>query len=59
LKLSQSRADNVKSYLVSNFGLSGQQLKAVGYGESRPVVPGATGTAGQVNRRVVFSIPKI
>lgn len=59
LKLSQARADNVKTYLVSTLGLSDQQLKAVGYGETRPVVPGATGAAGQVNRRVVFSIPKI
>jgi len=59
LKLSQKRADAVTSYLVSTFGLSTGQLKAVGYGESRLAVPGATGDAGQVNRRVVFSIPKI
>ena len=59
LKLSQQRAVAVTSYLVSTFGLSAGQLKSVGYGESRPVVPGATGDAGQVNRRVVFSIPKI
>lgn len=59
LKLSQARAENVKAYLVSTFGIKDTQLKAVGYGETRPAVPGATGTAGQVNRRVVFSIPKI
>ncbi|MFQ6103729.1 MAG: OmpA family protein [Candidatus Glassbacteria bacterium] len=59
LKLSQERADNVRSYLIQQHGLSPEQLKAVGYGETRPVVPGATGDAGQVNRRVVFSIPKV
>jgi outer membrane protein OmpA-like peptidoglycan-associated protein len=58
LKLSQKRADNVKSFLVQQYGLKDSQLKAVGYGETRPVVPGATGDAGQVNRRVVFTIPK-
>jgi outer membrane protein OmpA-like peptidoglycan-associated protein len=58
-KLSQQRADNVKAYLVSNLGLSETQLKAVGYGESKPVVPGAVGEAGYINRRVVFSIPKV
>jgi len=59
LKLSQQRANTVEGYLVSSLGLSNDQLKAIGYGETRPVVPGATGAAGQVNRRVVFSIPKI
>ena len=57
--LSQKRADNVKAYLVSNFGFSEDQFKAIGYGEERPLVPGATGEAGYVNRRVVFAIPKI
>jgi OOP family OmpA-OmpF porin len=58
LKLSQERADNVMNFLVGQHGLTAGQLKAVGYGETRPVVPGATGDAGQVNRRVVFTIPK-
>ena len=58
-ELSQKRADTVVSYLTSSLGMKSGQLKAVGYGESRPVVPGATGEAGHVNRRVVFSIPKI
>jgi len=58
LKLSQKRADNVKNFLVQQHGLKDGQLRAVGYGETRPAVPGATGDAGQVNRRVVFTIPK-
>ncbi len=57
--LSQKRADNVASYLVSTFGFSSSQFKAVGYGEEKPVVPGATGEAGYINRRVVFAIPKL
>jgi outer membrane protein OmpA-like peptidoglycan-associated protein len=59
MKLSEERADNVKAYLVSNLGLKDSQLKAIGYGEMKPVVPGAVGEAGYINRRVVFSIPKI
>ncbi len=57
-KLSEKRAQAVKEFLFQEHGLDPNQLKAVGYGESRPVVPGATGEAGQVNRRVVFTIPK-
>jgi outer membrane protein OmpA-like peptidoglycan-associated protein len=59
LQLSQKRADSVKTFLVEQHGLSTDQLKAVGYGETRPAVPGATGDAAQVNRRVVFAIPKV
>ena len=59
LKLSQDRADNVRDFMIQKYGLKSEQLKSVGYGETRPVVPGAVGKAGQVNRRVVFSIPKI
>ncbi len=59
MRLSEERADSVKAYLVFNFGLKDNQLKAIGYGEMKPVVPGAVGEAGYINRRVVFSIPKI
>ncbi|MEP7346928.1 MAG: OmpA family protein [Gemmatimonadaceae bacterium] len=57
LDLSQRRADNVAAYL-SQAGLSGLSLKAVGYGEDRQVAPGAEKEqpGAQANRRVVFVV---
>jgi peptidoglycan-associated lipoprotein len=55
--LSRRRANSVREYLVTK-GLADNTLRAVGYGESRQVRPGAAGnTAGaELNRRVVFVI---
>lgn len=55
--LSQRRAEAVRGYLVSR-GISEAQLRTVGYGETRPVVPGAAGGAAgaELNRRVVFVV---
>lgn len=57
LDLSRRRAGAVKDFLVSK-GLGDQQLRAVGYGESRQVRPGASGDAqgAELNRRVVFVV---
>jgi outer membrane protein OmpA-like peptidoglycan-associated protein len=57
LSLSQRRADAVRAFLEAQ-GLSGAQLKAVGYGESRQVAPGAERDepGAEQNRRVVFVI---
>src|SRR5690242_8506333 len=54
LDLSRRRAESVKSYLTSQ-GLP-QDLKAVGYGKTRLVVPDAWGSepGAEQNRRVVF-----
>jgi outer membrane protein OmpA-like peptidoglycan-associated protein len=54
--LSQRRADAVKSYL-SEKGVTGD-MATVGYGEARPVVPGAgrDDPGAEQNRRVVFVI---
>ena len=56
-RLSQQREDAVRRYLVER-GVPGTQLAIVGYGEDRPVVPGAAGTAdgAELNRRVVFVV---
>ncbi len=58
--LSERRAESVKSYLVSR-GLSDAQLRAVGYGKSRLVNPGAWGNdpAAEANRRVVFVVEHV
>lgn len=57
LRLAQNRADAVREELVQR-GLPETQLRAVGYGEERQVVPGAAGNAfgAELNRRVVFVI---
>lgn len=52
-KLSQKRADAVKGVLVSKFGVAGNRLNAVGYGESRPVASNATAEGRAENRRVM------
>jgi peptidoglycan-associated lipoprotein len=57
-RLSQRRAESVKSYLVGQGGLSASNLRTAGYGETRLVRPGAAGpgTAGIENRRVTFVV---
>jgi peptidoglycan-associated lipoprotein len=57
LALSQRRANSVRDYL-SEKGMSGEAIKAVGYGEARLVRPGAAHDApgAELNRRVVFVI---
>lgn len=57
LALSRDRAENVLQTLQA-LGLTTQPLRAVGYGESRLVTPGAEKNepGAQANRRVVFVI---
>lgn len=52
LLLSQDRADAVKQYLVTNFGVDAEKVSSIGYGEARPVATNET-TAGRArNRRI-------
>ncbi len=51
-KLSQRRVDAIKKYLVEKFGISADRLKAVGYGESKPIATNDTDEGRQLNRRV-------
>ena len=53
LKLSQRRADAVKSLLTSRFGIDASRLTAVGYGESKPIADNSTADGRAQNRRVV------
>lgn len=55
--LSERRANSVRDYLVSR-GMPTDNLRAVGYGETRQVNPGAWGDqpGAEQNRRVVFVI---
>ncbi|MBU1330151.1 MAG: OmpA family protein [Gammaproteobacteria bacterium] len=51
-KLSEQRATAVRNVLVNQYGVDGQRVNAVGYGESRPVADNATEAGRAVNRRV-------
>lgn len=55
VKLSQRRADAVRTYLISK-GVSANRLKAVGYGESNPVADNKTADGRAMNRRIEFKI---
>jgi outer membrane protein OmpA-like peptidoglycan-associated protein len=54
-KLSDSRADSVRNYLIEN-GIDGARLVARGYGESRPKVRNDTVVGRAENRRVEFRV---
>lgn len=57
VQLSRRRAESVRDYLSSK-GLTADQLRTVGYGETRQVVSGAERDqpGAEMNRRVVFVI---
>ena len=52
-KLSQSRAESVRKYLVDH-GIEGSRLTAKGYGMTQPIVPNSTEANRALNRRVQF-----
>lgn len=49
--LSQSRAEAVRSYLVSH-GIDGSRVEAMGYGDTQPVAPNDTEAGRAQNRRI-------
>ncbi|WP_439858769.1 OmpA family protein [Pseudomonas sp. MBLB4136] len=51
-KLSERRANAVRQVLVNQYGVSGERVNAVGYGESRPVADNASDAGRAINRRV-------
>ena len=52
MKLSQSRAESVRNYLIKEFGISPDRLVAKGYGPKKPVADNATAAGKQKNRRI-------
>ena len=56
-KLSQDRANAVKSYLVSK-GVTADTIIATGFGETKPIVKNDTDANRERNRRVEFKITK-
>ena len=51
-KLSQSRANSVRQYLIDKFGVKASRLSAVGYGMTKPIASNDTEEGRQKNRRV-------
>lgn len=50
--LSERRANAVRDVLVNEYGVGGDRVNAVGYGEARPVADNASAEGRAVNRRV-------
>ncbi len=55
IKLSQARADAVKSYILSK-GIRESRLRAVGYGPDQPLNSGKTAAEKAANRRVELEL---
>lgn len=51
-RLSEARANAVKSVLTNEFGIAPNRLTAVGYGFDRPIAPNDTAEGRALNRRV-------
>ena len=50
--LSQKRAESVRAYLISTFGVAADRLRAEGIGQEKPAASNATPEGRQQNRRV-------
>jgi OOP family OmpA-OmpF porin len=57
MKLSQSRADNVKAYLVSK-GIDATRISSKGFGPDQPLNKGTTETEKAENRRVEMKLSR-
>ncbi len=55
VKLSQRRAEAVKEYLVKK-GIAPERIKAIGFGDTRPVADNTTNEGKAANRRTEFVI---
>lgn len=55
-RLSEARANAVKSMLSTEFGIAPNRLNAVGYGFDRPIAPNTTDEGRALNRRVIAVI---
>jgi OOP family OmpA-OmpF porin len=57
MALSQKRAENVRDFIVTTFGIDRSRLTAVGFGPTKPVASNTTSAGKTKNRRIeaVFS----
>lgn len=52
MKLSQKRAETIRNYLIKEFGVAPERVKAVGYGPTKPVASNETKAGKARNRRI-------
>jgi len=52
IKLSQNRAESVRNYIVTTFGIDPTRIAAKGYGPSKPIADNKTKAGKTKNRRV-------
>ena len=57
--LSQRRAEAVRDYLIKNYSIDPNRIKAVGYGSERPVADNATAEGRKMNRRTEAAIETV
>ena len=51
IKLSQARAESVRSYIITKFGIDGSRLAAKGYGSAKPIASNKNAAGKAKNRR--------
>lgn len=56
LSLSQERANSVKNYLVSSYGIDPSRIRTVGYGSTKPIADNSTSYGRSQNRRIEFVV---
>lgn len=55
--LSQRRAESVRNALINQYAIDATRIRAIGYGEIRPIADNTTAQGRQKNRRVMIVIP--
>lgn len=54
--LSQRRANNIRKYMVENLGMDPKKVRAIGYGEEKPIADNGNFQGRAQNRRVEFKV---
>ncbi len=52
MKLSQRRAESVRTYLIKTFNIAPERITAKGYGPTKPIASNKTAAGKQKNRRI-------
>ncbi|HIJ86812.1 MAG TPA: OmpA family protein [Desulfuromonadales bacterium] len=52
MKLSQARADSVRTYIITKFAIDGSRLAAKGYGSAKPIASNKNSAGKAKNRRI-------
>ena len=58
-KLSEQRAQAVRQHFIDHYGIGSDRIKAVGFGETKPVASNTTAKGRTQNRRVIARIIRL